>query len=304
MIKKISTIFLIPLVWIISLSSIPAYSQDLGNDTFATSRRNNQKAQENLSIIDVYSKLKPEIEKIVSVRGVRFDANSNSFMTIIASREINIDLKNFVETINKPRVNRTKEFQNFTKLIEKTIINNDPFKPEALRVIIRNTAAIDSFETLTAFNDTKNSIVRKPFAENLELIIIADTGTSMAFMPINRLDDLKLSFDDAYKIAQNNTKTVLKGANWFTEEGLLIATFDGSYETSLLAIPEIWTSIEQKLGGPIAAAIPNRERIVIGRADSIDDVARLGLIAKNESKTENSISDKVLFRENNIWIIK
>jgi hypothetical protein len=169
-------------------------------------------------------------------------------------------------------------------------------------VVIRTTEAINAFEVQTAALGQRNGVVRRPFSEGLEEVVVGDTPTTIALMPTGRLTDLELGATQAFDRARANTLKELSGLKWTVNDGLLAADSNQPYATSLLALDPVWTTIEKQLGGPLAVAVPTRDTLVVGRADRVRDMARLATIAASGAGNTGSVSGKVLVRQGAIWV--
>lgn len=272
------------------------------NDAVTTAPTTRPRIAPPLTNEQIIELLRAPIEAIPSVRGIVTYPEDNSIISVYASRKIDLRLDSISKLLNRPRANRQREIQKFVGIIRDSIQKNDPFKTEALRVIVRETSALNDFENETAINGIRNQIVRRVLVGNIEEAIVADSPTSMAIMPIGRLKDLELEESKAFEIAKANTREYAIKASWLEKDGLLEVKLDGAYEASLLAIDDIWDSIEKHFGGPIAIAIPNRGALGVGRADSPADLAKLREMATRNFTGPHAISNKIYFRRNNAWV--
>ncbi len=284
---------------IVSLGLFPinAFAQD---DVFITNKR---KTQAELSLQDVANLLRPEIMKIASVRGIVYNVDVPNNLRIITSNSLDIRLDNFRNRLNLRGADRALETKKFIDIISKTIAKSDPFKTSTLRILIRTKDALDDFEQQTAIDGNLNNVVRRPFIGDLEEVIVAETKSSIAFMPQNRLKDLGLDIDSAFKIAHEGFSENLKNIQWLNQDGLMLAKLDGAFDTSILAIESIWNSLEKENGFEIAVIAPNRGLVMIGRANSEEDLKKLGEIAKKEALGPHAITSDILLWKNNHWEI-
>jgi hypothetical protein len=236
------------------------------------------------------------------VRGVEAVADQPALLRLVAHNEVGIRLEPLLARLNATGANRAAEYQGFLNNVSGLLARTDPFKPAQLRVVIRTTAAIDAFEEQTAFGGTRNTVVRRAFASGLEEVVVGDTPTTIALMPVGRLKDLGLGATQAFDLGRANTQTELRNARWTAKDGLLEAQADTAYETSLLALDPVVRDLERRLGGPIAVAVPTRGRIVAGRADRPRDMSRLRAIMTAEAKGELKLASGVLVRRGGIWV--
>ena len=279
-----------------------AQSASGSNDAVTTAPTTRPRIAPPLTNEQIIELLRAPIEAIPSVRGIVTYPEDNSIISVYASRKIDLRLDNFARLLNRPRANRPREIQKFVGVVRDSIKKNDPFKPEALRVIVRETSALNDFENETAINGIKNHIVRRVLVGSIEEAIVADSPTSMAIMPIGRLKDLELDDKQAFDLARANTREYAVKASWLENDGLLEVKLDGAYEASLLAIDDIWGSIEAHFGGPIAIVVPNRGNLSVARADKPADLDKLREIATRKFTGPHAISDRVYFRRNNAWV--
>lgn len=281
----------------------PAYVYAQTNDAvISTNRQTNPRNNGPLSFQEITQMLREPILAMPSVRGITIDEANPSTIKVFAAREMEIHLNNFQERVNREGANRGDEFDHFIRVIASTVSDNDPFKPETLRVVIRTKDALNEFELQTAFNDTPNLLVRRPFIGNLEEVVVGDSATSIALMPLYRLQDLHLNLDEVFAKGETNIAAAANATKWFQENGLLVGELDGVYESSLLKIDNIWESISERLGGPIAVAIPVRGKLYIGLADKPEDLQKLDNIAKTLAVGPHALTNKILLRQNGAWI--
>jgi hypothetical protein len=248
--------------------------------------------------------LRPALLALPGVRAMRPLDDTGLLHVLIAAREHIVSLDRLVANLNKADADRAQEYARFQRLIATMIERADPFKPETLRVIVRPTAAIDAFETETALDGAPNLVLRRPFAPGLEEVVAGDTPTSVALMPRARLADLKLGAAQAFDRGRANLATAAQETVWREENGLLVATLDGAYEASLLAVDPLWRAMEARLGGPLAVAAPTRGRLAVGRANDAGDMARLEAIVAEEAGGPGLVAGAVLLRRGGAWVAR
>jgi hypothetical protein len=254
-----------------------------------------------LTYAEVSGTVRPWIERLASVRAVLPVSGDESLLRVIADRDYTISLATLHTRLNTPGASRTEEYGSFMGALERTLKANDPFQPQALRTIIRPTTTIDDFELMTTVNGDRNRVVRRAFAPGLEEVVVADTRTSIAYMPVRRLEDLSLSAEDAFTLGRTNLADVARAAVWSEEEGLRTATLDGVFEPSLLAVTDLWDQLEADMGGPVAVAIPRRGRILVALRSSPPQMARLRSLATAEAAGDGAISARLLVRSETGW---
>jgi hypothetical protein len=257
-----------------------------------------------VELADVSAELQTRLRKLPGVRSITPFPDAPNFLRLISHNDMRISLDTLVTRLNTPGVDRESEYRRFETNVGNLLARTDPFKPEQLRIVIRKAAAIDVFQTETATEGAPNLVVRRPFMGDLEEVVVGDTPTAIALMPAGRLTDLGLSADQAFERGRANTLTEVNGMRWRTVSGLLEVREPTGYDTSLLALDSVWATISTRLGGPVAVAVPTRDRIVIGRADRPRDIARLRAILAAEAKGDKALSDKIWVRRGVAWVAR
>lgn len=254
-----------------------------------------------LSYGEITVTIRPWIERLVSVRAVLAVPGDESLLRVIADRDYTVSLATLRSRLNTPGVVRAQEFGSFVGALERTLQANDPFKPDALRVIIRPTGVVDDFELMTTVAGARNRVVRRAFAPGLEEVVVGDTGTSIAYLPQRRLQDLQLAGDAAFELGRSNLVAIARQASWADEDGLRIATLDGVFEPSLLAVDGLWEQLAADMGGPLAVAIPRRGRLLVARLDDAAALERLRAAVRAEAVGEQALSTLILQRSGQGW---
>jgi hypothetical protein len=254
-----------------------------------------------VELAEVSAQLQARLRQLPGVRSVVPFPDAPNYLRLISHNDMRIALDTLVTRLNTQGVDRETEYTRFQTNVGRLLARTDPFKPEQLRVVIRKSAAINVFENESAAEGVPNTVVRRPFIGDLEEVVVGDTPTTIALMPIGRLTDLGLAPEQAFERARANTLTEVAAITWRPVNGLLTVATSTGYDTSLMALDSTWATISTRLGGPVAVIVPTREKIVIGRADRPRDVARLRAILVAEAKGNNALSDKLWVRRNGAW---
>jgi hypothetical protein len=255
-----------------------------------------------LTLSEVSEKMQSRLLKLPSVRAVTEMPGAPTILRLIAHNESMVGLSNLLGRLNAPGSDREAEYRRLETNIAMMLARTDPFKPDNLRVVIRTNEAINAFEGESAAQGIPNSVVRRPFLGELEEVVVGDTPSTIALMPTTRLADLGLSPEQAFERARANTQMQIAALAWQSVNGLLEVAEPSGYETSLLAFDDIWTNVEAKLGGPIAVIVPTRDKIIVGRADKSDDLARMQDILNDKAKGAGLLSAKIWVRAEGKWI--
>lgn len=258
-----------------------------------------------LSVEEISQELQRRLMKIPGVRAVDQVVDKPNLLRLIAHNDSYIRLEALLVRLNaSSATGREAEYQRLVTSVANMLSRTDPFKPEQLRVVIRTTPAIDTFEIETAARDMRNNVVRRAFIGDLEEVVVGDTPTTIALMPASRLADLQLTPEQAFERGRANTAVEADAITWLTVNGLLEVRTSTGYDTSLLALDATWAQLAQRLGGPVAVIVPTREKIVVGRADRPRDIARLRTIAAAQAKGPGMLSAKVWIRRGTTWVEK
>ncbi len=242
--------------------------------------------------------------KIPGVRRIGPLGDAPNVLRLISHNDMSIRLDTLAQRVNAQGSDREAEFTRFENNVRSLLSRTDPFKPEQLRVVIRKTAAINAFEIESGNDGIANLVVRRPFIDDLEEVVVGDTPTAIALMPISRLSDLQLTAGAAFERGRANTLQDASSVTWSVVNGLNHVRVTNGYETSLLALDSVWTSIATRIGGPVAIVVPTREKLVIGRADRPRDVARLRALALAEANGDRALSGKVWIRRGSAWVAR
>jgi hypothetical protein len=258
-----------------------------------------------VELAEVSAQVQARLRILPGVRSIAPLPDTPNVLRLVSHNDMSIRLDNLLSRLNQQGADRASEYDRFTANVATFLARTDPFKSDQLRIVIRSTSAIDAFEAETAIDGVPNGVVRRPFMEGLEEVVVGDTPTSIAFMPVARLTDLNLTPDAAFDMGRANTITEVSAISWRPVAGLLEVSAPTGYDTSLMALDPAWTaSVERRLGGPIAVIIPTRDKIVIGRSDRPRDITRLRAILAAQAKGNLALSDKIWVRRNLTWVTR
>ena len=105
---------------------------------------------ERYSMEDVSQELARRLSALPGVRGVeRIDGMANN-LRIVTHSDVTVRLDTLHARVNLADANPDAEYSRFETNVRKLLEQQDPFKLEQLRVVIRTTQAIDAFEEQTA----------------------------------------------------------------------------------------------------------------------------------------------------------
>ena len=293
-----------------ALTSLPlaASAQDTtavnnsGDSAIVTTNRRSFNDLDPLSFADIKKTINPMLMDMPSVRGVLASNDGDDTIIIVAARNMTVSLKGLRDRLNTRGTDRQSEYDKFYKAIKSNIQNSDPFNENNIKVIIRTTAALDDFEKLTALDGVPNFILRKPFVDNLEMVVVADTKTSIAFMPIGRLKDLNMTSDEAFAKAIANFAASNKEIKTKDENGLSYVSGEAGYVPSLLLTDNFSNAMKAKYPQGYVVAIPNREMLVVAPIGDDAAISKLKEISNSNDKGNYALSNKIYIKsEANTW---
>lgn len=168
------------------------------------------------------------------------------------------------------------------------------------RPVVRSKSTLDGFEQQLATSDKPTALIRYPLVADIEIGFAFQTAGGMRYATQDDLKGLKLTETAFAEVAMRNFDEVTRETQWSNSGGALIAQLDGTYESSLLLIDNLWPEIEKALGGPIVVGVPARDSLIAVRADDSDQVTELRRAMNNEYAYP--ISSKLLSRKDGRWI--
>jgi hypothetical protein len=246
--------------------------------------------------------LRTRVSGLAGVRAVRFDPADPDVLKIITYREFQLYLPRIAERIAQAGLDGDAGLDLIAAQTAAGLDANNPFEIAALRVVVRPTQAVDAFEQLTGVDDVPNRVVRRAFAPGLDEVLVANAGSTIAYVPMAQLPHLQLGETDAFSWGRTNTEVLARTVRFEEEDGIRIAMLDGNYETSLLTIDRLWTQLATDMGAAIAVAAPTRSRLLVARANDARAMARLRDIARTEGAGEHGLSDRVMLRQGRNWV--
>ena len=285
------------------LAAVPQVSlaQQADDGVFTTNRRTFNDL-EPLSFQDIKNTIKPVLMEMPSVRGVVSTENGDNVIVIVAVRNLTINLDGLRTRLNTRGTDRQNEYDKFYKAIRKTISNGDPFTPENLKVVIRTSDALNDFEQQTALDKIPNYVLRRPLFDNLEMAVVADTKTSIAFMPIGRLHDLSLTEDDAFKKAIQNMNDNAQTIEFKDNDGLYYANVPAGFAPSLMLLDNVIEMLKTKYPDGYAVAIPNRDEFIAAPLSDAEALKKLEEVAKKDADGYYALNKKIYTRVDDKWV--
>lgn len=277
-----------------------SYAQQMDDGVFTTNRRTFNDL-EPLSFQDIKNTIKPILLEMPSVRGVVNSGDGDNFIVIVAVRNLTLNLEGLRNRLNTRGTDRQTEYDKFYKAIRKTIANGDPFTPENLKVVIRTSSALNDFEEQTALNKAPNYVLRRPLFDNLEMVVVADTRTSIVFMPIGRLNDLSLTEDDAFKKATENMNNATQSVEFTETDGLSYAVAPAGYAPSLMLLDNVINTLKAKYPEGFAIAVPNRDEFIAAPLTDAEALKKLQETAQKDASGNYALNKKIYTLVDGKW---
>jgi uncharacterized protein YtpQ (UPF0354 family) len=169
----------------------------------------------------------------------------------------------------------------------------------AVRPVLRATETLDAFDVQLGSAKHPTRLVREPFAADVSVGFVFDTPQGMRYATHADLADLGITLKELVAAAEKNLEAVTEETRWSRMGNVMIAEFDGNYESSLLTLDDLWPEIERELGGPIVAGVPARDSVVVTRADDAKSIAEVRRAMSYDFAYP--ISSKLFVRQNGSW---
>lgn len=277
MIRLLAVLFAACTLYVFQSCSAPMYGQSVQNDLLQKLRARADVASATLQeegVINVLMKgeSEPRIVSTLQIEQLRRNgALSNSA------------LDSFVESVTTPR-----------NVMEAT--------PElsSARPVVRSRSTLDGFDELLSTWDKPTALIRHPLVADIEVCFAFQMPDGMRYATQADLVNLKITESALAEVAMRNFDEMTLETQWSSSGSALIAELDGTYESSLLLMDNLWPEIEKALGGQIVVGVPARDSLIAVRADDAVQVAQLRRAMDNEYAYP--ISSKLLSRKDGRWI--
>lgn len=154
-------------------------------------------------------------------------------------------------------------------------------KPEKIFPVVRPVSELESLKAAASDIPAKQ-IVARPYITGAVLMYAIDTPGSSRFVASGDLQKAGLTPEALDKTAMSNAARLprveiqpMAGAPGF----VTVETRDAS-ATSRLFDSKFWDSLEARVGGPAAVALPTRDWILAVRLDDAESVRRLRMVSR------------------------
>lgn len=166
--------------------------------------------------------------------------------------------------------------------------------------VVRSKATFDDFDQLIAAWEEPTALIRYPVAADIEAGFAFQTPHGMRYVTEADLKALNISRADFAEAAMRNFDDMTRETQWSQSDNAMIAKLDGTYESSLLLLDNLWPEIEKALGGPVVVGVPARDSLIAVRADGTAQIAQLRRALS--STYAYPVSSKLLTLRNGRWV--
>lgn len=128
--------------------------------------------------------------------------------------------------------------------------------------------------------------VRDALNAALEVLYAQDTPQNIRYLTPDDLDAMGCVRSELRGLAVANLRRLLPRIERHAGERVSMLTADGTFESSLLLLDELWEGIGQGMRGDIAAAIPSRDLLLFADTadpDALDELQRVASDAVGRS---------------------
>ncbi len=140
-----------------------------------------------------------------------------------------------------------------------------------------------------ATNTDAMQLVSRPFLADMRVFYVQDLPTHLAYLNDTDLKTLGLTPVDLHKLAVQNA-TKMQWHPRIEGNGIFLPILDGTFESSLLLVPEFWSHLDVELG-TIGAIIAARDVVIFTDIETPGMLQKMeDLTAKNQDNMQYPIS--------------
>ena len=132
-------------------------------------------------------------------------------------------------------------------------------------------------------------------------ILAYDSPMTISVAPRDVLAENGIEGEAGFALAAENLARFAADLEWVDDGWARMAVLDGNYESSLLVLPELWDELEADMGGPLVAAAPARDLLVVVRADDPAAIETLRLLAADFVLDNRGVSAQLFARRAGRW---
>lgn len=168
--------------------------------------------------------------------------------------------------------------------------------------VIKDISYIEQVGEMLKEADADNSLVYEPLNEELFVVYVFDTPTSIRFMTQSDLVELGVEQSSLREAALTNLQNVLQHVQLEGDPASLsMLVADGMYEASMLLFDGIWSKQQFPVKGDIVVYVPARDVVLITGSEDIVSLATIQEILFDKQGFAHPISNSGFVFKSGKW---
>ena len=168
--------------------------------------------------------------------------------------------------------------------------------------VIKDISYIEQVGEMLKEADADNSLVYEPLNEELFVVYVFDTPTSIRFMTQSDLVELGVEQSSLREAALTNLQNVLQHVQLEGDPASLsMLVADGMYEASMLLFDGIWSKQQFPVKGDIVVYVPARDVVLITGSKDIVSLATIQEILFDKQGFAHPISNSGFVFKSGKW---
>lgn len=150
-------------------------------------------------------------------------------------------------------------------------------------------------------NSGDNLPLSMPFVGDVSIFVVKDSPNGIAFVTKDELDQLALTPEDLFETAKTNIYEQNWTPNLVGDNGLFFLRLDGTFESTLMLVPELWRQLDAQMEDVIAV-VAARDLVLVADTGVEGALSRLrAAIPDGENAHSYAISDRLLIWRGDHW---
>lgn len=145
--------------------------------------------------------------------------------------------------------------------------------------VIKDREYIEAVKQSTGDGE-KVQFFYEDYADGLIILYAIDTPENILYLSRKDFQSLKISKEQARKMALDNLRSRLPALQISHEDGIYKIHADGIYESSLLLFDDIWSDLKSKVKGNVIITIPSRSVLLAAGSKDPEGIQKLKSIAE------------------------
>ncbi len=212
-----------------------------------------------------------------------------------------VHLDNLYRDLSATPAEREAQIRQFVSGIASPVLTRETLGPEhrtRLRPVIRDAAFVAELRRRAPGED---ALLADPLVADLWVLYVLDLARTIQYVTAADLEPLALPREALRATALAGLRAGLPSVRIQGGPVFLIVA-DGTYDSSVLLLDEVWTRIEAQLGGPVVAAVPTRSLVAFAAAGDVEAVEQLRALAREgEREGAYPVSRTLLLRQRGRW---